>query len=101
MNDKDRLAKLESEKDQLEAKLATRRAKLNSAISRVRGRLSAKERKADTRRKILVGSMVLTKSEDNQARRAALLAELDAYLDRDRDRALFELPPRSAADDGS
>ena len=82
----------------LEAQLTARKAKLNTSIARVRHRLSAKERKADTRRKILVGSMVLTRVEEHPETRPALLADLDAYLDRERDRALFDLPTKPAAE---
>jgi len=57
-------------------------------------RLLKGHRAADTRRKILVGAMVLAEMERSQDIRSEMTAELDRYLSRDDDRALFDLPPR-------
>lgn len=54
------------------------------------------ERKADTRRKLLVGAMTmdLAKTEDAKAQ---LQAQLDVYLSRPADRALFGLADKGQA----
>ena len=57
---------------------------------RVRSRLSAVDRKKRTRRLIVLGSLM-----EKEVPSAALLSKLDATLDRDQDRALFGLPPKS------
>ncbi len=44
---------------------------------------------ADTRRKILLGAMILEQMEKDEAKKARVLASLDAYLVRTNDRALF------------
>ena len=97
MNDNQRLKHLQAHRDQIEAKLKKKRAEVNTSIARLQSRMNSKTRKADTRRKILVGSMVLSRVEEHPDTRPALLADLDAYLDRDRDRLLFALPPKTAA----
>lgn len=53
---------------------------------------SKAERRADTRRKILLGSMLLAEIEKGGDEAADLLVKLDTYLKRDDDRALFDLP---------
>ncbi len=49
------------------------------------------ERKDDTRRKILLGSYLIKKMQ-NEANKEKILAELNEYLTEDRDRQLFGLP---------
>ncbi len=58
--------------------------------------MSGKARKEDSRRKILIGSMLLAKIGEDAAAQAQLREQLDAYLTRDDERALFELPPLAA-----
>ena len=48
------------------------------------------QRKEDTRRKILLGSYLLKKMED-EAEKQKILAEINEYLTEDRDRKLFGL----------
>ncbi|MBJ2753170.1 mobilization protein, partial [Salmonella enterica subsp. enterica serovar Agona] len=42
----------------------------------------------------LVGAMILAKVNSSEWPEDRLLAAMDAYLERDHDRALFGLPPR-------
>ena len=56
---------------------------------------SSAERKRRTRRLILLGSYLEHVTQDDPERKARLLKELDGFLERDRDRELFDLPPRS------
>lgn len=80
-NSNDRLTKLEERKKQIE-----------SQIQQIKARHNQRQRKADTRRKILVGSYYLEQAE-RENRMEELKRALDKYLTRDLDRALFDLPP--------
>ena len=79
-------------------KLEEQRARINAEIARVRAREQQQARKDDTRRKILVGSMLLQLVEDGEWPKDKLRARLDSYLVRDDDRALFELSPLDDAE---
>ena len=79
-------------------RLEEQRARINAEIQRVRAREQQQARKDDTRRKILVGSMLLQLVEDGEWPEDKLRARLDTYLVRADDRALFELPPLDDAD---
>ena len=67
---------------------------IENRIRRQQYRLSLKERKRDTRRKILAGSWVLALAEKDQAAALRLRKGLDEFLERDQDRELFGLSPR-------
>ncbi len=56
------------------------------------------ERKRDTRRKILARALVLDRADKDPAEARRLRQDLDASLIHPRDRALFDLPPKAAAD---
>ena len=79
-------------------KLIEQRARIDARIQAAKARLDQNERKLDTRRKVLLGAYVL-----ETMRRANMSpADLDlagerfsAWLTRDTDRALFNLPPLS------
>ena len=58
----------------------------------MRSRLSSQERKLRTRRLIVLGGLM-----EQEFPPATLLSKLDRSLDRDQDRALFGLPPKSPA----
>jgi hypothetical protein len=53
-----------------------------------------RHRKEDTRRKILVGAIVLARVEHGRTQETELRAWLDEALTRPDDRALFDLPVR-------
>ena len=65
---------------------------LENQLRRVRSRLSSSERKLRTRRLIVLGGLMEKEHPPD-----ALLDKLDQALDRDQDRALFGLPPKSPA----
>ena len=83
-----RLAKIE----ELEAKLRQLKERQQAVDARRRTLESRRERKADTRRKILVGAIVLAKVEHGEMDRALLQQWLEQGLVRDDDRLLFGLP---------
>ena len=94
LTDEELLEKLEREQEKLQAELDVRKAKLNARTQRVRSRLSARERKIDTRRKILVGAMMLKLSDQHTETKDFMLKHLDDFLEHPRDRALFDLAPK-------
>lgn len=79
--------------DQLSA-LEARRAQLVARIERLQGLDRARQRREDTRRKILAGAVVLTLAEGDSGFGAWLKQKLSERLLRPADRALFDLPPR-------
>ena len=94
LTDEELLAKLKQEQEKLQAELDARKAKLNARTRRVRSRLAVRERKTDTRRKILVGAMMLKLSDQHPNIKEFMVKHLDEFLEHPRDRALF---PRTAA----
>lgn len=77
----DKLKQLKALKQKQEAQKRAAEAKRN--------------RTEDTRRKVLVGAMMLEHMEKNEATKASAMAKLDAFLTRDDDRALFGLSPKA------
>lgn len=82
-----RLAKIA----ELEAKLRQLKERQQAVEARRRTLESRRERKADTRRKILVGAIVLAKVERGEISESDLRRWLDAALTRPDDRGLFGL----------
>ncbi|UXS41194.1 mobilization protein [Agrobacterium tumefaciens] len=92
--------------------IAQRLAELDAQRSALKARLSKTERNNDTRRKVLIGSLVLhhlEASDDQEFKKqlgAWLRRELLGFLTRDNDRALFDDligpgPPGTGENDGS
>ena len=73
----EKLAQLKAQKQAIEAK----KAKLEKE----------QKRKDETRRKILLGSYMLKKMNENDFEKQKILAELNEYLTEPRDRRLFEI----------
>lgn len=61
----------------------------------MRAQAAKAERSRDTRRKVLVGAVILARVERGEWPREKLLALLDTALTRPDERALFDLPPQS------
>ena len=74
-----------------EERLKQLKAQKQAVLSREKKKQSEQQRKDDTRRKILLGSYLLKKME-NEANKEKILADLNEYLTEDRDRKLFNLP---------
>ena len=85
---------LKTAKKQLADAQRKRKAVLEKQIRIARVITTARERKTETRRKILIGAMVLSQVDQNRESNANLLRDLDEFLERDRDRALFDLAPK-------
>lgn len=85
------LTKLEKIIKQIEAL----QAKANAEKNREREKL----RKDETRKKILIGAMVLDGMSKNQDYQSKMLKNLDKYLTAERDRKLFNLTPINKNDE--
>ena len=72
-------------------KLKQLRAQKQAIEAREKTKKKEQERKDDTRRKILLGSYLIKKMQ-NEANKEKILAELNEYLTENRDRQLFDLP---------
>ena len=79
---------------ELEAKLRQLKERQQAVEARRRTLESRRERKADTRRKILVGAIVLAKVERGEMDRTLLGRWLEQGLVREDDRMLFGLVGR-------
>lgn len=89
------MATIENTIASLEAKLKQAKAKKQQIETRKRAIESKITRQKDTRKKVLVGAVILTKVERGEWPRDKLMAMMDATLTRDDDRALFELLPKT------
>ena len=72
-------------------KLKQLKAQKQAIEARERTKQKDPQRKDDTRRKILLGSYLIKKMQ-NEANKEKILAELNEYLTENRDRQLFDLP---------
>ncbi len=72
-------------------KLKQLKARKQAIEAREKSKQKEQERKDDTRRKILLGSYLIKKMQDNPVNKDKILAELNDYLTEDRDRQLFGL----------
>ena len=99
------LAELNKRKAELEESLSKRAAELKELrskkksllerqIRRAQVRINAKERKRRTRRLILLGSYLDDIIQNDPVSMKRVSKGLDEFLERDRDRELFDLPPR-------
>src|SRR5690606_40564199 len=75
-------------------KLKQLKAQKQAIEARERTKQKEQQRKDDTRRKILLGSYLIKKMQ-NEANKEKILAELNEYLTEDRDRKLFNLDRKS------
>ena len=73
-----------------EERLKQLKAQKQAKDAREKAKQKEQDRKNDTRRKILLGSYLLKKMED-EAEKTKILADLNEYLTEDRDRKLFGL----------
>jgi large subunit ribosomal protein L7/L12 len=81
---------LEQKITKQEERLKQLKAQKQAIESLENAKKKEQNRKDDTRRKILLGSYLLKKME-NEANKEKILADLNEYLTEDRDRKLFNL----------
>jgi hypothetical protein len=77
-------------------RLEERKSKIKSEIQQAKAKISKEKRKLDTRKKILIGAMILRKVDSGDWPEDRLKNAMDEYLEKDSDRALFELKKRKA-----
>ena len=85
----------------LEERLSQLRTRQERIDARKSALLARRARKDDTRRKILLGGLVLEKLAAGDLDTRTFRRWLDKALDRPADRALFDLVPRPPADSNS
>ena len=90
------MAKLDERISVMEQRLKQLKARQQRAEARKRTLDSQKKRQIDTRRKILVGAIILAQVERGEMSERELRELLDRWLERDDDRALFGLPSKTA-----
>lgn len=93
-NNSDAAQALEAREAKLREQLAQVRAKKAQLEARKVQKLIKGQRADDTRRKILVGAMYLERMDRDADAKAKITAQLDNFLTRDDDRALFGLAPK-------
>lgn len=76
-------------------RLLEKEKQLKAKIQAAKSKEKEKERKQDTRRKILIGAMILEGMKNSEEYNAKILSNLDKYLQKNKDRELFDLPLRS------
>ena len=91
------MPKLDDRITALETRLKQLKAQQQRIEARRRSLESRRIRKTDTRRKVLIGAIVLARIEQGRFPEAELHAWLDEALIREDDRALFNLPTRTTA----
>lgn len=74
------------------AKLEEQRLRINAEIQKVRAREAQGLRQLETRKKVLLGALMLQKIEKGEISQDQIQKELDGFLVRDSDRAVFGLP---------
>ncbi len=91
VTEEERIQRIKSRRDKANAKARTQ-------ILRLRGGIRKRNRRADTRRKILAGAMQFDAIERGEVPAEETLRNMDAFLERPADRALFGLPEDRQAD---
>ena len=80
-----------TEIDKLDEKIK----QLQEKKKQIQARDTAKQRKEDTRKKILIGGTIMSAIKNNKMQWNTIKALLDENLVRDNDRALFDLSKKS------
>jgi large subunit ribosomal protein L7/L12 len=87
------MPKLDDQISTLQEKLQQLKLRQQRVDARKRASEALRERKTATRRKILVGGVVLEKVQRGEIDQEQFLSWLNQALSRADDRALFDLPP--------
>ncbi len=75
--------------------LLKKREQLNAQIQRERNKHSQQKRKEDTRRKILLGALMMEMMKKGELDEKKIRKKLDGFLSKDGDRKLFDLPVKN------
>ena len=90
------MPKLDDQISTLQERLKQLKLRQQRVDSRKRAIETMRERKAETRRQFVVGSVILAKVQEGAMDAIQLRDWLDQTLTRKDDRALFHLPPKDA-----
>ena len=71
--------------------LLKKREQLNAQIQKERNKHTQQQRKEETRRKILLGALMMEMMKKGELDEKKILKKLDGYLTKDIDRKLFNL----------
>ncbi len=86
------------EKEEMSKKLddlLKKREQLDAQIQQERNKQSQQKRKEDTRRKILLGALMMELMKKGELDEKKILKRLDGFLTKDIDRKLFALPEKN------
>ena len=72
--------------------LLKKQEELKAQIRKEKNKLSQGERKKDTRRKILLGALMMEMMKKRELDEKKIMKKLDSFLTRDTDRKLFDFP---------
>ena len=75
--------------------LLKKREQLNAQIAKERNKVSSQQRKEDTRRKILLGALMMEMMKKGELDEKKIMNKLDGFLTKDIDRKLFGLPKKN------
>jgi hypothetical protein len=89
------MPKLDDQISTLQVRLQQLKLRQQRSDARKRALDAQRERKAETRRRFLVGAVIQTKVQEGQMDAGRLREWLDQALTRKDDRVLFDLPPKS------
>ena len=89
------MPKLDEQISTLQVRLQQLKLRQQRSDARKRALDAQRERKAETRRRFLVGSVIQAKVRDGEMDADRLREWLDQGLTRNDDRVLFDLPPKS------
>ncbi|WP_299011845.1 mobilization protein [uncultured Shewanella sp.] len=76
-------------------KLKEKQKQIQAQIKQVEAREKQKQRKEDTRRKIILGAMIMDAMKNSAQYREKIESDLNRYLTNERDRKLFNLSEES------
>jgi hypothetical protein len=88
------MPKLDDQISTLEERLKQLKLRQQRSDARKRAVDAQRERKAETRRRFVVGAVIMAKVQEGEMDQSRLREWLDQALTRRDDRALFELPPK-------
>jgi hypothetical protein len=91
------MAKIDDQITTLQDRLKLLKLRQQRVDARKRAIEALRERKAETRRKFVLGSVILAKVQEGVMDPVQLREWLDQMLTRQDDRALFDLPSREAS----
>lgn len=82
---------MKTEKEVLK-KLEEQQEKLKAKIQAVKAKAAKKERKEETRKKVLLGAYLINQMEVGKIDKGEVMKGLDKFLTRPQDREIFGLP---------